>query len=111
MTNMYKAANASHQWVRESTQRAITQPWGSMGALRGVDTYDDKLYRWSKAHGWSPKVHHEGEHHDVWICGARLEMVHRKTLVVVGLGAKGGDSRHARASTVGRACRNGPPAR
>ena len=93
MMDLYKTANARHQWVRETTQRAIIHPWSGMGTLRGVDTDYDKLYRWCREHQWKPGVHHEGGHTDTWRCNIDLGRVHDGVLVVVGdVSGKQGDT-------------------
>ena len=84
LMDMYKTANAKHQWVRETTQMAIIRPWGGMGALRGVDTDYDKLYRWCTEHQWKPVIHHEGAQCDTWECHASVKSIPHRVLVVVG---------------------------
>ena len=62
-----------------------------MGALRGVDTDYDKMYRWCKEHAWKPVIHHEGGHSDTWQCNAALGQVPGKVLVVGDVSRKPGD--------------------
>ena len=83
MQELYRAANARHAWVRESTKKAILHPWSGNGTLKGVDTDYDKVYRWCKQKGWQPRVHHEGAETDTWECKARQRGEHRSSLVVV----------------------------
>ena len=84
LMDMYKTANAKHQWVRETTQMAIIRPWGGMGTLREVDTDYDKLYRWCTEHQWKPVIHHEGAQCDTWECHASVKSIPHRVLVVVG---------------------------